>query len=75
MVYILVVGTTLRLPASYSSCARFNHNSTILAPWALLVLAHAFMTADTGKVAGSSSPTGISCNFRFMRNNQSCFLL
>jgi len=74
MVYILVVGMTDALPAACSFSARLSHSSTMLAPSALLVLAQAFITAEMGTVVGSSSPTGMSCNLRFMRNNHSRFL-
>ena len=48
MVYIFVVNTILVFPASYSSCARLSHISTMVAPCEDLVLAHPFMIADNG---------------------------
>jgi hypothetical protein len=74
MVYILVVGTTAALPWACSFSARLSHTSTMDAPCALFVLAHAFITAANGTCVGSKAPMGISVSFRFMRNSHSRFL-
>jgi hypothetical protein len=72
MVYILVVGPTWVFPDSASCWTRFNHISTMDAPCADLVLAHAFMMAVSGH-DGSSSPTGTESSFRFILRSHSRF--